>query len=308
MGVFIDPWTDWGFKHIFGREASKDVLIDFLNSLLEGERVITDVRYMNNEREPEQMEMRKVIYDIFCETDTGEHIIVEMQNRWQEHFRDRALYYMSKSIVQQAVKGGNWKYNLTAVYGIFFVNFLLDKDDSEYFCKDVAMVDRNTGEVFNNKFRQIFIELPRFRKTEADCDNFFEYWIYNLVNMKEMKEISFKDKKAIFGRLEQIASQANLSKEERDQYEYEWKIYNDYFNTIESAEKKAAAEAREIALAEGLAEGREEGRAEGRAEGREEGKAEEKQENARKMKAMGLTYEMIHQVTGLSIEEIEKLL
>ena len=81
MGVFIDPWTDWGFKHIFGREASKDVLINFLNSLLEGERVITDVHYMNNEREPEQMEMRKIVYDIYCKTDTGEYIIVEMQNR-----------------------------------------------------------------------------------------------------------------------------------------------------------------------------------------------------------------------------------
>ena len=95
MGAFINPFNDWGFKRIFGSEASKDVLIEFLNDLLQGERVITNVRYMNNEREPEQMEQRKVIYDIFCETDTGEHVIVEMQNRWQEHFRDRALYYMA---------------------------------------------------------------------------------------------------------------------------------------------------------------------------------------------------------------------
>ena len=65
MGAFINPFTDWGFKYIFGREESKDVLIEFLNDLLQGEQVITDVRYMNNERIPEQMEMRKVIYDIF---------------------------------------------------------------------------------------------------------------------------------------------------------------------------------------------------------------------------------------------------
>ena len=310
MGAFINPFTDWGFKRIFGTESSKDVLIEFLNDLLQGERVITDVRYLNNEREPEQMEQRKVIYDIFCETDTGEHIIVEMQNRWQEHFKDRALYYMSRTIVGQGVNGGNWDYKLTAVYGIFFINFLIDKENTEYFCKDVALIEKRSGKVFNNKFRQIFIELPRFKKAEEDCENFFECWIYNLVNMDKLKEISFKEKKAIFDRLEKIASQANLTKEERTQYEREWKIYNDYFNTIESAEKKARLEqeeARAKGRAEGLAEGRVEGRAEGRAEGLAEGVHKTNIENAQKLKALGVSTEIIMQATGLSAEEIEEL-
>lgn len=303
MGVFIDPWTDWGFKHIFGREASKDVLINFLNSLLEGERVITDVHYMNNEREPEQMEMRKIVYDIYCKTDTGEHIIVEMQNRWQEHFSDRALFYMSESIVKQAQKGNKWNFNLTAVYGIFFVNFTIDKKDTEHFCKDIALIDKRTGKVFSKKFRQIYIEIPRFRKEKADCDNFFEYWIYNLVNMKELNEISFKDKDAIFGRLEQIASQANLSKEERAQYEYEWKVYNDYFNTLESGEKKARAEG----LEKGMAEGLEKGMAEGLEKGMEKGAEQKNLENARKMKEKGISFDVIADITGLSVEAIRLL-
>ena len=279
MGAFINPFTDWGFKYLFGREESKDILIEFLNDLLQGERVITDVHYMNNEREPEQNELRKVIYDIFCETDTGEHIIVEMQNRCQEHFRDRALYYMSRSIVQQGITGGEWDYKLTAVYGVFFINFLLDKEPTEHFCKDVALIDKHTGEVFNNKFRQIYIELPRFVKTEKDCKNFFEYWIYNLVNMNSMKQISFKDKKAIFARLEKMAKKANMTPEERWQYEEEWKNYNDYFNTLASAKKQ----------------------------GVEEGEMKEKRNNARKMKAMNFSSEIISQITGLSVEEIEKL-
>ena len=109
--------------------------------------------------------------------------------------------------------------------------------------------------------------------------------------MDKLERISFKDQKAIFGRLEQMVSQANLSKEEREQYETEWKIYNDYFNTIESAEKKAAAEAR--------AEGLEEGRAEGR--------AEEKCTIARNMKSQNLALELIAELTGLSIEEVKRL-
>ncbi len=283
MGTFINPFTDWGFKYIFGREESKDVLIEFLNDLLQGERVITDVRYMNNEQIPEQMEKRKVIYDIFCKTDTGEHIIVEMQNRWQEHFQDRALFYMSQSIVKQAVTGRKWDFKLDAVYGIFFINFSLDTEKTGHFYKDIALVDKHTGKVFNNKFRQIYIELPRFVKTEQECENFFECWIYNLVNMDKLERISFKDQKAIFGRLEQLVSQANLSKEEREQYETEWKIYNDYFNTIESAEKKAAAE----------------GRAEGRAEGISS--------IIHYMKNSGMSLEEISKTTGLTLDEIENI-
>ena len=284
MGRFINPFTDWGFKHIFGREVSKDILIEFLNDLLQGERVIKDLRFLNNEGQPEQKELRKVIYDIYCETDTGEYIIVEMQNKGQTCFKDRALYYMAKSVVKQEIKGNEWNFNLTAVYGVYFVNFILDKNEpGEHFCKDISLVDKYTGKVFNNKFRQIYIELPRFMKSEADCDNFLEYWIYNLVNMDKLKEISFKDRKAIFDKLERIASQANLSKEERARLDEDWKNYNDFFNTMDYA------------------------REEGRTEGRAEGESNAKQAMARNLKSMGMDNAFIVQATGLSIEEIEKL-
>ena len=151
------------------------------------------------------------------------------------------------------------------------MNFLLDNNTDEYFCKDISLVDKYTGKVFNNKFRQIYIELPRFIKSEADCDNFLEYWIYNLVNMNNLKEISFKDKKAIFDRLERIASQANLSKDERARLDEDWKNYNDFFNTMD------------YARAEGILQ------------------------TARNLKSMGIPFDSIVQATGLSIEEIEKL-
>ena len=291
MGVFIDPRVDWAFKRIFG---DKVLLIDFLNSLFEGERVITDLSYLNTERIGFHKEQRKSVYDLYCSTDTGEHIIIEMQNRWQEFFEDRALFYSACSIVEQG-KSGKWNFELTPVYGIFFINFLTNKEEKDHFCKDVMLTDRHTGKVFNKKLRQIYIELPRFRKSETDCENFLDCWIYNLVNMENMNEIAFKDQKAIFGRLEEIASQANLSKEERLRYRQEWKYYNDYFNTIESAEKKAAEEARE------------KGHAEGRAEGRAEGLAESLAEIAKKMKGKGFPLEEITDMTGLSIEEIETL-
>ena len=133
--------------------------------------------------------------------------------------------------------------------------------------------------VFNNKFRQIYIELPHFMKSEADCNNFLEYWIYNLVNMNNLKEISFKDRKAIFDRLEQIASQANLTEEERARLDEDWKNYNDYFNTVDFAKD----------------------------EGRAEGELKKQHEIAQKLKAKGQPSDFIADITGLTIEEIEKL-
>ena len=281
MGAFIHPLTDWGFKRIFG---DKELLMDFLNSLLEGERVITDLQYLNTEQLAERSDGRKTVYDLYCKTDTGEYIIVEMQNSQQAFFKDRALYYMAQSIVQQSKKGRGWQFELTAVYGIYFVNFPIDKNEiTEHYCKDIAMIDKHTGKVFNNKFRQNYIELPRFMKSEADCNSFLEYWIYNLVNMNNLKEISFKDRKAIFDKLERLASQANLTEEERACLEEDWKNYNDYFNTIDFAKK------------------------EGKEEGLAEGEIKKNLENAKKMKDMGLSFDIITQVTGLPLEEIEKL-
>ena len=100
------------------------------------------------------------------------------------------------------------------------------------------------------------------------------------MKMNKMKEISFDDREAIKERLEERAFRRNMS---RAQYDYEWKIYNDYLNTVNSAEKKGHAE--------GLAEGR----------------VEEKLENARRMKSKGYPLDDIADITGLTIEEIEKL-
>ena len=315
MGAFINPFTDWGFKHIFGRDVSKDILIEFLNDLLQGERVITDLRFLNNEQPPEQKEQRKVIYDIYCETDTGEYIIVEMQNQRQENFKERGLFYQSQAIVRQGMKGKVWDFRLDAVYGVFFANFFLDDKTKGKLRRDVALTDLETGEIFCDKLRQIYIELPYFTKTEAECETDFERWIYVLKNMETLDRLPFKVRKAVFDRLEQLASKANMTPEERWQYEEEWKNLNDLVNTHAYAMKTGLAEGMEKGLKEGLekglAEGMEKGLTKGlekgRKEGLTEGKREGKVEIARKMIAKGMDLELIMEMTGLSTEEIEKL-
>ena len=306
MGRFINPFTDYGFKFLFGREVEKELLIDFLNDLLVGEHVITDIQFLNNEQLPEVKTERGIIYDIYCVTDTGERIIVEMQNREQPYFKDRALFYLSRAITQQAKKG-IWDFQLDAVYGVFFMNFVMNKDIPAKIRTDVVLADRDTGKVFNGKFRQIFIELPNFNKEEDECSTDFERWIYILKHMDTLDRMPFKARKAIFERLEKMASKANMTQEERAQYEEEWKFYNDYFNTLDFAQKKGLEEGRKKGLEEGLEEGKKEGRKEGRKEGKEEGMLEARIETARKLKELGVATEAIASATGFSPDEIESL-
>lgn len=303
MGAFIDPFTDWGFKHLFGREESKDILIEFLNDLLQGERVIKDLRFLNNERQPEQKELRKVIYDIYCETDTGEYIIVEMQNRRQEHFKERALFYQSQAIFHQGTKGQNWDFELDAVYGVYFANFYLDGKENGKLRRDIVLADRDTHEVFCDKIRQIYIELPYFIKKEEECETDFERWIYVLKYMEVLERMPFKGRKAVFDRLEQMASKANMTVAERQQYEEEWKNWNDYYNTLDYARKEGLEMGREEGLTQGMEEGIKQGLEQGRKEGRKEGILS----TARNLKSAGISQEIIMQTTGLSAEEIDNL-
>ena len=209
MSKFINPFTDYGFKLIFGREVSKDLLIEFLNDLLEGERVITDLQFLNNEQLPLYPEGRGIIYDVYCTTDTGEKIIVEMQNCMQSNFKERSIYYLSRAIVNQRRVGNEWKFEIKAVYGVFLMNFIIDKNIK--LRTDVILSDRETGELFSDKFREIFIALPLFNKNEEECETNFERWIYILNNMETLKRMPFKARKAVFEKLEDIADVVSMT-------------------------------------------------------------------------------------------------
>lgn len=104
MAKYINPFVDFGFKYIFGREESKPFLIDFLNSLLcsePGFSPIVSLEYLDKEKSRGKREARGVIYDIHCETSSGKRFTVEMQNQSQAWFFDRMIYYVSKAIVDQ---------------------------------------------------------------------------------------------------------------------------------------------------------------------------------------------------------------
>ena len=117
MAKFINPFTDVGFKRIFGQDVSKPVLLTFLNCLLEGEHHIVDLKFLDKEQPGDSVDDKSLIYDVYCETDDGGRIIVEMQNRSQPFFKERSIYYLSRAVSRQGEPGKEWHYSdLKAVY------------------------------------------------------------------------------------------------------------------------------------------------------------------------------------------------
>ncbi len=247
---------------------------------------------------PETKDQRGIIYDVFCETDTGEHIIVEMQNRSQTYFIDRSLYYASKTIVDQGVKG-QWDYHLTPVYVICFMNFDVDENTPKKFRTDVVLADKDSGEVYSNKIRFIYLVMPLFKKKEEECTTFLDCWIYNLKHMETLEQMPFEAQHKIFKRLAEIADSKTLTKEEQEKYDNSMMVMWDNYAVYKHAEEKG--------IEKGIEKGRKEGKEEGRIEGKKEGKEEGRKEFALKLLAHNFPLDEIANLTDLSIEEIKKL-
>ena len=298
MANYINPFTDIGFKRIFGQEFSKPLLIDFLNNLLIGEKRIVNLKFLDKEQPPVFVDDRSLIYDIYCELDDNEKIIVEMQNCEQSYFKRRSIYYVSEAIARQGEKGPEWQYDIKGVYLIAFLNFRRP-DIGEEFRTDVMLMNRKSKEIFSDKLRLVYLQLPLCEKGVDECENDFDRWIYVLKNMETIKRLPWAAQNSVFQKLAEIADVSSLTKEERLHYDEALRKYRDTLCVLEGAEQRGLKRGRE----EGLAKGR----AEGLAKGREEGLAKGRAETARNMKAKGLPVDLIAECSGLSPEEISKL-
>ena len=330
MAQFINPFSDWGFKHIFGREISKDLLICFLNDLFAGEFVIKSLAFGNKEQIGLSKDSREVIFDIYCTTDEGKEIIVEMQNRGQEHFIDRALYYTSRVIVNQGIKG-EWDYDIRPVYTICFMNFIDPLLPLGKFRTDMILADKDNGKMVSDKIRMVYLMLPFFEKTETECETDFERWIFVLKNMNTFERMPFLAKNAVFKKLAEISDLRTLSKKDMDKYEDSIRIMRDAYATYKYAIKTGLEDGRKQGLEEGIAQGMEKGMAQGMekgmaqgiekgmaqgiekgmAQGIEKGKAEAEHlkniEFAKLMLSDGDSTEKIQRYTGLTAEEINEI-
>ncbi len=294
---YVNPFTDFGFKKIFGEEASKPLLIDFLNALLPAHSQVADLSFKNGEQLGAGIIDRKAIFDIYCEAQNGEKFIVELQKAKQNYFKDRTVFYSTFPIREQAEKG-IWNFELKAVYCIGILDFTFD-DYEEVPAKDDVVhtikLKNQWGTVFYDKLTYIYLEMPNFKLGEDELQTRLDKWLFFIQHLEDFQSIPAIFKDAVFEEAFEKAALAQMDSEDQDRYEYSLKVYRDLKNTID------------YSRVEGREEGRQEGRQEGRAEGKVEGKEEATLAIARTLKAQGIALEIIQAATGLSAGEIAAL-
>lgn len=288
---YVNPYTDFAFKLLFGTDLNKEILIGFLNALFSGRQVIKDVTYLNTEHLGSREADRRAVFDVYCENEKGEKILIEMQKGEQQFFKDRSIYYATFPIREQAIKGEIWNYELKAVYIIGILNFTFDDTDPSRFHHEVKLMETTTHEVFYEKLNFVYLEMPKFHKTEQELETLFDKWLFVLKNLARLMERPAALQERVFNRLFEAAEIAKFSPEKLYAYEESLKVYRDWNNVIDTATQKGEAK----------------GIAKGRAEGIAEGELIKARAIARNLKNAGLSITEIAAATGLSVEEIHSL-
>ncbi|NES22363.1 MAG: Rpn family recombination-promoting nuclease/putative transposase [Symploca sp. SIO3E6] len=303
---YINLLTDFGFKRLFGTEPNKELLIDFLNVMLPPQHTVQDVSYRNNENLGNTPLDRKAIFDIYCESKTGEKFIVELQKAKQNYFKDRSVYYATFPIQEQALKG-EWNYKLSSVYTIGILDFIFEDHEEEPELFHIVELKNQKCKVFYDKLKFIYVELPKFTKTVEELESHFDKWLFLLRHLSELEAPPLALQEVVFEQLFEISEIANFSSVEQEAYENSLKYYRDLQNVVATSREEGVEQGRQ----EGIEQGRQEGIEQGRQEGIEQGRQEGIQENtiaiARSCKQQGLDIETIMAITQLSREDIEAL-
>ena len=275
---YINPYTDFGFKKLFGTEMNKDLLMSFLNALFNNdEKEIEDVQYLNSEHLGDGYGDRRAVFDVYCKTKDGGRFIVEMQKAEQTYFKNRSLYYSTFAIREQAPKGKDWDYHLEDVYTVGVLNFKFPGDEypADSYRHEIKLKDVEDNHVFYPKLTFVYLEMPKFNMAEDELVTMFDKWMFVLRNLSRLLNRPKALQDRIFDRLFEQAEIAKYSPEERREYEVSVKNYWDYNSTMKTAATNASNErAKKI---------------------------------ARRMKARGDSVEDIAEMTDLSVEEIEGL-
>jgi predicted transposase/invertase (TIGR01784 family) len=273
---YINPFTDFGFKKLFGTEVNKDLLMDFINELIHSNGKIKEVNYLNSEQLGRSEEDRRAVYDIYCKTETGETFIVEMQKAKLNFFKDRSVYYASFPIRDQGMKG-DWNYQLKAVYTVGILNFVFNetREDKDYYHSEVKLMDTKKKTVFYDKLTFIYLEMPKFNKSVDELETRFEEWMYVLKNLPRLQKLPSQLQERIFEKIFRVAEIAKLNKQEIAEYEDSLKKYRDLYSAIETAKM--------------------------------EGKVNGKIEVAQRLLDKGMSIEDVSDATGLSEEQVKEL-
>ncbi len=276
---YINPFTDFGFKKIFGEEENKDLLVDFIQTLMPEKSNITTINYLKTEKLGRASTERKAIFDLYCENDKGEKFIVELQRAEQDYFKERSIYDStgrhSAFAIQEQAKKGKWNYNWQGVYTIAIMDFSFTHSLHTNVKTQVVLYDEENKMVFTNKLKYIYLEMDKFKKSIEELETYYDKWLFILKNLHLLDEIPPELREKAFQKLFNVAEIAKYNPKDRQTYENSLKYYRDMENSLDLQYKT--------------------------------GQKEKGIEIAKKAIQKGFDNDTIIDLTGLSIEQIKEL-
>lgn len=279
---FVDVKNDVAFRKIFGDEKKTEVLVSFLNAVLDnqGDKIITNVTILNPYQFPIYNLGKTTIIDVKARDQSGREYIVEMQVADVTGLSKRMLYYTSRSYTNQIDSGEKYmELNAVILVGIF--NFEFTKN--RHYLSHHKVLDTETGEQLVEDVEFHFIELPKFLKVEEELNSLVDKWIYFIKNAKDLAvEPTHTDDEGLKAAYD-IANKYNWTKKDLEDYDYAAMREQDTRGRLMKAEENA--------LEQGI----------------EQGETKKAEEVAKSALAEGASIAFVAKITGLSIEKVQQI-
>ena len=294
---YLDLRTDYGFKRVFGEnpEIMKSLLNEFLHEVIG--RKITDVVYLQTEVLGFSNKEKRIIFDLYCEDQIMNRMIVEMQRAEQEYYESRMLYYMGRSI-SKSVKRGDLKYRMQKIISLHLLDYKsVWFSNSNELVRTIQLKD-DKNKIFSEKVAIVLVNLCNFasRTKMIELPSLRHKWAYLLKNMQKMTlKDEAKETDPIFKRLYEESRLSNLNEEEMEEYKKSVLEYQDVQDAIECACKRGEARGEDRGIKAGIAEGI------------VRGEANAKRAIIAQMLENGLSVPIIVKLTGLSENEVQSL-
>ena len=288
---FLDPKNDFAFKQVFGQEKNKDILIHFLNDVLNHKYIgqIVDVTFLERAEDPDIASKKQSMVDVRCQDQDGAQYIIEMQVADTGGFEQRAQYYAAKAYSRQLLSGQGYE-RLKEVIFLAITNFVmfpkkLALKSDHVFLDDLTHDNDLKGLYFT------FIELPKFKKGVGELESPLDYWCYYL---KHAPETSGEEYELLIAKSPIIKRAYGAL----DQYSWSEAAVNTYEAWMKSEIDRQGVERKRVQAAE--ARGIEKGIEKGMEKGIEKGMQARELEIAKQMRSRGMDMRLINELTGLS--------
>lgn len=258
ISKYLNPQNDVAFKHIFGKEKHKDILIAMLNAVLKNQlhTPIQDVQFLKTMQDPDVAASKQSIVDVLCKDQDDCQYIIEMQIAQREGFEKRAMYYASKAYIGQANQGAVY-HNLKEVIFLAFTNYILFPEKAHYKSEHITL-DKQTHEHDLKDISFTFVELPKFidqctaNIAELSLEEKFFYFLYKAPAMKREDLEHLVGEDMVIQKAFDALERFSWSEEELNTYEQQEKREWDHRAIITFAKKEGLKEGHKQGVKEGI--------------------------------------------------------